>query len=222
MLSGSILISACASFDARNAISFPSTFLDYDDEILCMTPEMVSRVAVLIRDVKPDLVITHWPYQDDTFSNHHAVTGQLALAGITAAHGVSFEHQQPAWNVAQVAYMICPSDYRSECLTNKGKAAYINYYVDVTDVIEIKIRAIHQMKSQKYDTEGLANKTAEIWNGNLGMRFRVPYAEGFAIEYPEMGRVISISDHRMRIARGDERELLKAAADSRAMDVKLP
>lgn len=196
-------------------------FLDYDDEILCVTPEMVSKVAWLIRDVKPDLVITHWPYQDDTFSNHHAVTGQLTLSGITAAHGVSFKHRQTAWNVAQVVFMICPADYRSDCLTNKGKAAYINYYVDVTDVIEKKVRALAQMRSQKYDIEGLAQKTIETWNGNLGARIRVPYAEGFALEYPEIGSVIPVSSHRRWLAQGDEREQLEAISDLRAIHTRL-
>ena len=209
-------VSACGMFGVTDV-----RFLDYDDEILCVTPEMVSKVARLIRDVRPDLVITHWPYQDDTFSNHHAVTGQLALAGVTAAHGVSFEHRQTAWNVAQVAYMICPADYRSDCLSNKGKAAYINYYVDVTDVIETKVRALHQMKSQKYDVEGLAQRTVETWNGNLGARVRVPYAEGFAVEYPEIGDTLPVSAHRMWLAHGDEREQLKAIADNRAIHTRL-
>ncbi len=195
-------------------------FLDYDDEILTVTASMISKVAKLIRDVKPDLVITHWPYQDDTFSNHHAVTGQLALAGITAAHGVSFNDKQAAWNVSQVAYMICPADYRSDCLTNKGKAAYINYYVDVSDVVDLKVKAIYEMKSQKYDVPGYAQKTTEVWNGNLGARIRVAYAEGFAIEYPEIGKLIPVSDHRKMLAHGNERELLEAISDYRAIQVK--
>ena len=209
-------VSACKLFGIEDI-----RFLDYDDEILCVTPEMVSKVAKLIRDVKPDLVITHWPYQDDTFSNHHAVTGQLALAGITAAHGVSFENGQASWNVAQVAYMICPADYRSGCLSNKGRSAYINYYVDVSDVVELKVRAVNEMASQKYDIEGYAQKTTEMWNGNLGARMRVPYAEGFAIEYPELGRVIPVSEHRMWLAHGDEREQLEAISNCDAMKVKL-
>lgn len=196
-------------------------FLDCDDEILCVTPTMISKMAMLIRDVQPDLVITHWPYEDDTFSNQHAVTGQLVLAGITAAHGVNFEQDAPSWNVAQIAYMISDIDFRGDCYTNVGKQPYMNYYVDVTDVVDLKVKAIDLIGSQKYNIPGYAKKTTETWNGVLGVRIRVPYAEGFALEWPEIGHTIPVSDHRMWLAKGDERELLEAISDLRAVDVEL-
>lgn len=119
---------------------------------------MVSKVATVIRETQPDLVITHWPYQYDTFSNHHAVTGQIALTAVTAAMSVNFEDRNPAAHVAQVAFMLCPADTQSYVLTNTGKTAYPSFYVDVTDVIDKKIKAINMMSSQKYDIEGYAKK----------------------------------------------------------------
>ncbi len=207
---------ACALFGIEDI-----HFLDYDDEILCVTPQMVSKVARLIRAVQPDLVITHWPYEEDTFSNHHAVTGQLTLAGITAAHGISFEQDAPSWNVAQVAFMISDIDFRGDCFTSCGKLPYMNYYVDVTDVVDLKVKAINIIGSQKYNIPGYAKKTTETWNGVLGVRIRVPYAEGFALQWPEIGKTIPVSEHRMWLAKGDERELLEAISDTRAMDVEL-
>jgi len=205
-------LDACALFGLTDI-----RFLDYDDEILCVTPGMISKVAALIRETQPDLVITHWPYQEDTFSNHHAVTGQLALAGITAAHGISFEQDAPSWNVAQTAFMICGSDFRSSCMTNHGRTAYCNFYVDVTDVVDIKVAALKKMKSQKYDIPGYAEKTAETWNGSLGESTRMSYAEAFSLQYPEFGHTIPISEHRMWLAHGDEREHLKILGDLRAV-----
>ena len=211
------VVSACALFGINDV-----RFLDYDDEILTVNPEMISKLARLIREVKPDLVITHWPYQADTFSNHHAVTGQLALSAITAAGGVDFKDPEGgAWRIAQIAYMLCPSDTSAICMSNIGKTAYINYYVDVTDVVDKKVKAVHMMKSQKYDIEGLSHKGAETWSGHYGGRVRLPYAEGFAIEYPEVGRTIPISEHRRWIARADEREQLEHAAGLQGMSVKL-
>lgn len=205
------VIEACGLFGITDI-----RFLDYDDEILSVTPGMISKVAQLIREVRPELLITHWPYQGDTFSNHHAVTGQLALAGATAAHGVNFKQNVPSWNVAQIAYMICPSDYRADVLSNHGRTAYINYYVDVSDAAELKVQAYKCLHSQKYDTPGYAEKSVEQWNGNLGESTRLSYAEAFAIEYPEIGRTIPVSDHRKWIAHGDEREILRAISDMHA------
>ena len=209
-------IDACALFGITDV-----HFLDYDDEILTLNSGMVSKVAKFIRQVQPDLVITHWPYQHDTFSNHHAVTGQIALTAVTASRSVNFEDRHPAAHVAQVAFMLCPADTTSYVLTNKGKAAYPSFYVDVSDVVDKKVKAIAMMKSQKYNTENYAYKTTEQWNGNFGQKVRLPYAEAFAFEYPEIGRTISVSDHRMWLANGDEGEHLYNQSQLLAIDVEL-
>lgn len=209
-------IDACALFGITDV-----HFLNYDDEILTLNSGMVSKVASFIREVQPDLVITHWPYQHDTFSNHHAVTGQIALTAVTASYSVNFDDRHPAAHVAQVAFMLCPADTQSYVLTNTGKAAYPSYYVDVTDVIDKKIKAIHMMKSQKYDTDGYPHKTTEIWNGNFGQKVRLPYAEAFALQFPEIGRTIPISEHRMWLANGDEGEHLANQSGLQGIAVKL-
>ena len=209
-------IEACKLFGIENV-----HFLDYDDEILTLNTAMVSKVASFIRQVQPDLVITHWPYQYDTFSNHHAVTGQIALTAVTASQSVNFEDRHPAAHVAQVAFMLCPADTQSHVYTNEGKAAYPSFYVDISDVIDKKVKAIAMMKSQKYNTENYAKKTTEQWNGNFGQKVRLPYAEAFAFQFPEIGNTISISDHRMWLANGDEGEHLYNQSRMMALDVEL-
>lgn len=183
-------------------------FLDYDDEVLSVTPEMISKLAKAIREVHPDIIITHWPFQSDWFSNHHAVTGQLVAAALGAAGGVNFKDQVEPARVLRVAYMLCPSDLSPYCAVNMGMSAYANYLVDVSDVIDLKVRAQKMMKSQKYDTEGLAAKTAELWNGNLGVRIRSPYAEAFVIG-GGIGRTIPVSNYEWWLSHADERELLE-------------
>lgn len=209
-------IDACALFGIKDV-----HFLNYDDEILTLNIGMVSKVAKFIRQVQPDLVITHWPYQHDTFSNHHAVTGQIALTAVTASKSVNFEDRDPAAHVAQVAFMLCPADTQSYVLTNTGKTAYPSLYVDVTDVVDKKVQAIQMMRSQKYDIEGYAKKTTETWNGNFGSKIRAAYAEAFALEYPEISDGIHVSDHRMWLAHGDEGEHLQTQSGLQAQSVKL-
>ena len=45
-------------------------------------------MASLIREVRPDVIITHHPNELGEYGNHHAMTAQLVLNGIGAAHGV--------------------------------------------------------------------------------------------------------------------------------------
>ena len=211
------VIKACNMFGIEDI-----RFMDYDDEVLTVNAEMVSKLAVIIRQVRPDIVITHWPYQGNMFSNHHAITGQLALAAITAAHGVNFTDGTPSWNVAQIVYMLSELDTASRSGTYcSGQVAYASYYVDVSDVVDLKVKALTAMGSQKYDVVGYAKKTTEMWNGNFGETVRLAYAEGFCFEAPEVGQYLPLSDHRKWLARGNERELLEAWSDMSAVNVEV-
>ena len=117
--------------------------------------------------------------------------------------------------------MLCPADTQSHVYTNEGKAAYPSFYVDISDVIDKKVKAIAMMKSQKYNTENYAKKTTEQWNGNFGQKVRLPYAEAFALQFPEIGYTISVSEHRMWLANGDEGEHLYNQSRMMALDVEL-
>ena len=210
------VVKACNLFGINDV-----RFLNCDDEILTLSADMVSKLASLIREVQPDMVIAHWPYQGDTFSNHHAVTGQVTLAAVTAAQSVNFNEKHPAAHVAQVVFMLSTHDITPGCFSMIGKAAHPAYYVDVTDVMDLKVKAVTMMGSQKYDIEGYSKKRAEHWNGNFGVRVRLPYAEAFAFQWPEVGKTLNISDYRMWLANADEKDLLKNMSNLSAQDVEI-
>lgn len=88
-------------------------------------------------------------------------------------------------------------------------------------MVELKVKPVHMMASQKYNTPGYAQKTTEIRNGTLGSRMRVPYAEGFSLELPEHGHTIPVSEHRMWLAMGGERKHLEAISDLTAAKMVL-
>lgn len=195
-------------------------FLNYNEEVLLVTPELVSKLAQIMREVHPDLIITHWPYQGCMFSNHHAVTGQLTLAASTAAHRINFETKTAAIRSMQMAYMLCPLDTYPTSV-NQFATAYANYYVEVDDVIDLKVKAIAMMKSQKYDTKGYAKKTTEQWNGNFGARIAGGYMEGFVLGSPEVGDTIPISPYKRWISQMDEHDILRRRGDLSAIDVEI-
>jgi len=209
-------LAACKLFGIEDV-----RFLEYDDEILTLNVEMISKVAALIRNVQPEMVITHWPLQEGGIDNHHSITGQIVKAACTAARGVNFQDKNPACRVRQLVYMLCPFDVFPTNVSSCNNIAYPSFYVDCTDDMELKIKAISMMKSQKYDTKGFAFKTSIVWAGFFGARVGVPYAEGFAFENPEVGQYLPLCDHLKWMGSVDEHEIIKNHATIKGMDLEL-
>ncbi len=210
------VLKACKMFGLEDI-----RFLDYDDEFLTLNAGIISKLATVIRQVQPDMVITHWPYQGGGISNHHAVTGQIAINAVGASSAFGSEDNLPGAHVAQTVFMLCPWDTHLHSLEGMFKPAYVSYYVDVTDVIDLKVKAVAAMQSQKYDVQGYAKKVAERWNGAYGLPVRLAYAEGFAFENPEVGDYLPLSKHRLWLANADEKEILAKSCTFQAMDVEI-
>ena len=112
-------------------------FFGYDDAVLTLTEELILRMATLIREVRPDVIITHHPNELGEYGNHHAMTAQLVLNGIGAAHGVGMGDPNPPHRVAQVFFtspaLIMPSNILA------GQFPwYPDLVVDITDVVEVE------------------------------------------------------------------------------------
>lgn len=199
------VIKACGLFGIEDV-----RFLNYDDEILTLNAEIISKTSKLIREVHPNILITHWPYQYGGIDNHHAVTGKIALAAKTAASSVNFEDRQPAARIAQTFFMLSPHDCSSFALLGSDQLAHATLYVDVSDVAELKIKALETMASQKYNIPGYARRTVERWAGTFGTRVRLPYAEAFAAEGPEVSELLPVSEYRMWLSTADEHAILES------------
>ena len=63
-------------------------FFDVDDSVLMVTEGVVKRLARLIRKLRPDVVLTHFPKEKDGLVDPHAVGGQIAIYAIQVAAGV--------------------------------------------------------------------------------------------------------------------------------------
>ena len=209
-------VEACRMFGIKDV-----RFLNYDDEILMVNQAMVSKLAALMREVGPNILITHWPRQSGGIANHHAITGQIALLAACAASGVNFKDRHPACRIWQTFYMLCPADTSSFDRLSADNLAHTDYYVDVTDVIDLKVKALNAMKSQKYDYAQHAKVMAEHWYGTFGNRVRVAYAEGFAIHGPDVGEYLPVSEHQKWLATADEKEIFYKYCTLDAMKVDL-
>ena len=63
-------------------------FLGEDDAVLLLTDTVVRKVARLIRRIRPDILLTHFPKEGDGTTNAHAVAGQIAVYATGLAGGV--------------------------------------------------------------------------------------------------------------------------------------
>ena len=113
-------------------------FFGYDDAVLTLREELILRMASLIREIRPDVIVTHHPNELGEYGNHHAMTAQLVLNGIGAAHGVGMGDPNPPHRVAQVFFtctaLVMPSN------TLAGQLHwYPDLVVDITDVVEAKV-----------------------------------------------------------------------------------
>ncbi len=174
-------------------------FIDMDDEIVMLNPDLVRAIARIIRDVRPDIIITHYPYDNGGFADQHAITGQAVLHASWVANTVDPGDKKPPFCAAQIYFMGFPSSFHG------GGALYTEFsrnctvYVDVSDVIHLKVKALDCMTSQQYDGRS-AVKRIETVEGSAGMAVQVPYAEPFIVAYPEVYRKLPLSEFRRRTA----------------------
>ncbi len=99
--------------------------------------ELVRRLAKVVRTVRPELIITH--YESD-YMNDHVQTYQAAM-------GASFAASLPHWdlNAEEPPAETCPI-YHMDTLS--GLNFTPTEYVDITDTIEIKLKALSCHHSQ--------------------------------------------------------------------------
>jgi 4-oxalomesaconate hydratase len=125
---------------AAEAVGAEFTCLDLGDYPLNITDAAVERLVNVIQEFKPTIVITHNPV--DPFNPDHPVASQIAQRARLLCTGAG---------VASAFSRIVPPDlyffepHQPELCDFKP-----NVFVDITSVMEMKIRAMGAMKAQTY------------------------------------------------------------------------
>ena len=57
-------------------------FFGADDSVLLVKDETVRCLARLLREIRPDIVLTHFPKEGDGLTNAHATAGQIVMHAI--------------------------------------------------------------------------------------------------------------------------------------------
>jgi len=159
-------------------------FLDYVDGELIPDIRLKERVVRSIRRYKPDIVFTMDPsffyYKSYGMVNHsdHRAIGEATLDACypLARDLLSFpEHVKVGLNPHKV----------KELLLHSFVPENANFYVDVTDTFDIKIKALSLHKSQVGDMQGVEKRMRDraVVAGRLA---RCRYAEAFVrLQLPE-------------------------------------
>jgi len=196
-------------------------FLSYDDKTLLVTSPLIEAVARVIREVKPDIILTHYPLEEGGIGSHHANAGKIVMDAVAFAGTVDFDDPHPAHRTPQVFFM-APGEatFRGTALAG-GASSFCDYYVDITPVVEEKVRALDSMRSQQYGGN-YARRSVEVWNGKDGFYLGIPYAESFIRCYPEVGDGLTVSPYRRQKANEPELETLHRMSTMIAPFVQLP
>ncbi len=141
--------------------------------------DTISKVVEVIRYARPDVIITHNP---DDYMRDHMQASQLAF---NASFGATIPHMQgavlPGISQAAEAYgLIAPLFYMD---TLAGVNFIPTEYVDITDTIEIKLKALACHESQikwlldhdKIDFIDFVRTCSKY----RGLQCGVAFAEGF-------------------------------------------
>ncbi len=195
-------------------------FFGYDDAVLTLREELILRMASMIREIRPDVIVTHHPNELGEYGNHHAMTAQLVLNGIGAAGGVGMGDPNPPHRVAQVFFTTTALLHPSNALAG-SLAWHPDVIVDITDVVEAKVRALDTMRSQQYGGD-YARKTIEIVDGGIGSTGGVAYGEGFVSYQPDVSHLLPVSAWQLQRASESEADLMHRRTQVIATGVDLP
>jgi LmbE family N-acetylglucosaminyl deacetylase len=148
-------------------------FLDHDDGTLVHTLELRKELTRLVRRYRPDIVICGDPTRiisRNVYINHpdHRAAAEAAVYAIFPSAVTRFvfpglleEGLEP--HKVQEVYLYAP-----------GEA---NYYVDISDTIDLKTAALKAHRSQV--APDYVDERIREWNGGLGRLHDVAYAEEF-------------------------------------------
>src|SRR5690606_1855121 len=79
-------------------------FFGADDGVLLVDDPTVRKVARLIRKLKPDIILTHFPMEKAAIANSHATTGQIVMHAQNLAASVEPGDTNPPHKVAQTFF----------------------------------------------------------------------------------------------------------------------
>jgi len=145
-------------YEAAKVLGAKTFELDYGDSPLIITPDRLRKMVEIIRDFKPDIVITSW-YKDPQNADH-AVAGYEVWKAVHYARDLGYRTNNSPHKVSYVFYYPPVMSFGPE-------VGFVpDVYVDIAETIELKIEALSKFWTQKLDKESArrwVESQASIW-----------------------------------------------------------
>ena len=181
--------------DASNDLGVTNVrFLGYDDDIPVPKEEIIYDIADVIGDIRPDIIITHNPY-DETPA--HANATRMVILAMEAAMGFRPNRRVRPHEVHRVFYHTQPGRSVNETVFARVPTTLI----DITDVVHKKSQAMNRFRSQWYGGEHpTQRKLGEALDGGMhAIIARVPYAEHFIAQDPQVYKHLPLSEYGLEL-----------------------
>ena len=181
-------------------------FMGVDDGILLVERDIIRQLASMLRQLRPDIVLTHYPFEGDGQVRAHAVAGQIVLHALQYSGSVDPGDRQPPNRTMQVFFFGQGAAAVRNGLWD-ARGGYTNdVFVDVTDVIDKKFAAMECLVSQGY--AGRYNrKRTERSDGNFGGGITA-YGEGFIRMNAEMHYYLPFTSYARQLSRESDYEIM--------------
>jgi LmbE family N-acetylglucosaminyl deacetylase len=173
-------------------------FLRFPDELLLVTPELIEAIACVMAEVQPHLLITHNPTEDAGLADvGHADSAIATLKARYLANTPRFLTHPTGRSFPAQVFMMTMNGKTNQ-LTAEGTREG-NVLVDITPVVDRKVRAMDRLRSQYYPGD-LARKCIEIVNGRMGLHWKLAYAEAFQTLNPHVYSHLPANDYLLNLA----------------------
>jgi LmbE family N-acetylglucosaminyl deacetylase len=143
-------------------------FLRHQDGELEATMALRKELALLIRSFRPDVIVTHDPWRHYLGHPDHRAVGMSAMDAVVSARDHLFLPEQMAVGIG-------PHPPQEILFTFPDEP---DFYVDISDTLELKMEAIAQHKSQVEISPHWAHRVKE-WAEEHGKKNDCKYAEPF-------------------------------------------
>ena len=180
-------------------------FMGLDDDVLIVTKDVVYEVARVIRQIRPDVILTHYPHEKDGVADPHAVGGQIVLHALRFANAVDAGDRNPPHRVAQVFFFGAGATNIPKTVFDTNRGCYNDVFVDITDFIDKKLAAMDCLVSQGYAGK-YARKRLEVTDGVFGVGGGCAYGEGFIRFRAETHYLLPVPERMLETARLSDHE----------------
>jgi LmbE family N-acetylglucosaminyl deacetylase len=182
-------------------------FMGVDDGILLVERDIIRRLAGLLRQLRPDIVLTHYPFEGDGQVRARAVAGQIVLHGLQYAASVDPGDRNPPHRAAQV-FFFGQGAATVRCGLWDARGGYANdVFVDITDVVDREFAAMECLVSQGY--AGAYNRKRTETSDGAFPGGIASYGEGFIRMNAEGHYYLPLTAYARRQSRDSDHENMR-------------